>query len=150
VLDLKEVAKNFDAVVARLADRGGALDLTRFKELFFERKKLYVELEAGQARKNRVNDEIKLNPEKAKAEGLYAGMKELGKVLKDQEAQLKAIEDEIGLIMMLVPNVPHESVPTGADEHGNQCVRTWGEKPTHLFTPRQHFELGEKLGLLDF
>jgi seryl-tRNA synthetase len=50
----------------------------------------------------------------------------------------------------MVPNVPHESVPSGADEHGNHVVRTWGEKPNLLFTARQHFELGEKLGLLDF
>lgn len=148
MLDLKEVAKNFDAIVARLADRGGALDLTRVKELFAERKKLYIELEAGQSKRNKVNEEIKLDPARAKTLG--PEMKELGKLIKDQEAQLKSIEDELGAIMMMVPNVPHESVPTGADEHGNKCVRTWGEKPTQLFTPRQHFEIGEKLGLLDF
>jgi len=77
-------------------------------------------------------------------------MKELGKVIKDQEAQLKTIEDELFAVMMMVPNVPHESVPVGADETGNQVVKTWGQKPNFLFTPKQHFELGEKLGMLDF
>ncbi|MFZ5446078.1 MAG: serine--tRNA ligase [Myxococcota bacterium] len=148
MLDLKEVAKNYEAVVERLNTRGGKLDLTRFKELFAERKKLYVELEANQAAKNKAQEELK-DPAR-RTDALKASMKELGQVIKDQEAKLKALEEELSAQMMLVPNVPHESVPVGADEHGNQCVRTWGEKPTFLFTPKQHFEVGEKLGLLDF
>jgi seryl-tRNA synthetase len=148
VLDLKDVAKNYEAVVARLGTRSGVPDLSRFKELFAERKKLFTDLEAGQSKRNQVNEQIKLDPSKAKVLG--PEMKELGKVIKEQEAQLKIIEDELSAIMMLVPNVPHESVPVGADEHGNQVVRTWGEKPTLLFSPKQHFEIGEKLGLLDF
>ncbi len=148
MLDLKEVAKNFEAVVARLNTRQGALDLSRFQELFAERKKLYVELEANQARKNSAQEQLK-DPAK-RSEELKASMKELGVVIKDQETRLKAIEEEISAQMMLVPNVPHESVPVGADEHGNVVARTWGEKPNFLFTPKQHFEIGEKLGLLDF
>ena len=148
MLDLKEVAKNFDAVVARLQTRSGTLDLSRFQALFAERKKLYVELEANQASKNKTQEQMKTDPEKRKELG--AAMKELGQVIKDQEAKLKALEEELNAQMLHVPNVPHESVPVGADEHGNQVVKTWGEKPTFLFTPRQHFDIGEKLGLLDF
>ena len=148
MLDLKYVDKNFDAVVARLQDRGGALDLGPFRALMARRKGVNVELEANQARRNQVNEEIKLDTSKARVLGPQ--MKELGKVIKEQEAALKALEDELGALMMMVPNVPHASVPTGADEKGNQVVRTWGEKPGFLFTPRQHFEIGEKLGLLDF
>jgi seryl-tRNA synthetase len=148
VLDLKDVAKNFDAVVARLQDRGGALDLGRFQALMAQRKGLNVELEANQARRNQVNEEIKLDT--AKARVLGPQMKELGKAIKEQEAALKVLEDELGALMMMVPNVPHATVPTGADEKGNQVVRSWGEKPSFLFSPRQHFEIGEKLGLLDF
>jgi seryl-tRNA synthetase len=148
VLDLKDVAKNFDAVVARLKDRGGALDLGRFQALMAQRKGLYVELEANQSRRNQVNEEIKLDTTKAKVLGPQ--MKELGRAIKDQEAALKGLEDELGALMMMVPNVPHASVPTGADEKGNRVERVWGEKPSFLFTPRQHFEIGEKLKLLDF
>lgn len=148
MLDLKEVAKNFDAIVARLQTRSGTLDLSRFQALFAERKKLYVELEANQASKNKTQEQMKTDPEKRKELG--AAMKELGQVIKDQEAKLKALEEELNAQMLHVPNVPHESVPVGADEHGNQVVKTWGEKPTFLFTPRQHFDIGEKLGLLDF
>lgn len=149
MLDLKEIAKNFDAVVARLNDRGGALDLSRFTALFTERKQLYIELEAKQSKKNKVQETLKsADAETRKTVG--AEMKALGAEIKDQEARLKTIEDELDELLLNVPNIPHESVPKGADETGNQVVRTWGEKPSFLFTPRQHFELGEKLGLLDF
>ncbi len=148
MLDLKEVAKNFDAVVTRLSDRAGTLDLSRFQALFAERKRLYVELEASQARKNKAQELMKTDP--ARRAELGPEMKQLGVVIKDLEGSLKAVEDELSAQMMLVPNVPHASVPTGAGEQGNVVVRTWGEKPTFLFAPRQHFEIGEKLGLLDF
>ncbi len=149
MLDLKEVAKNFEAVVARLQTRQGALDLSRFQELFAERKKVYVELETHQASKNKTQEVLKTaDAETRKRVG--AEMKVVGQTIKDLEARLKTIEDELQAQMMVVPNVPHESVPVGADAEGNVVARTWGEKPTFLFAPKQHFELGEKLGLLDF
>ncbi len=148
MLDLNQVAKNFDTVVARLSARSGTLDLSRFKELFAQRKALYVELEANQAKKNKAQELMKTDASK-RAE-LGPEMKALGQVIKDMEVRLKAIEDELGPLMMNTPNVPHESVPVGASEHDNKIDRMWGEKPTFTFTPKQHFELGEKLGMLDF
>ena len=148
MLDLKEVAKNFEAVVARLQTRGGKLDLSRFQELFAERKKLYVELEANQSSKNKAQEQMKTDA--AKRAELGASMKQLGAVIKEQEKRLGELEEQLTASMAMVPNVPHESVPVGPDETGNQVVKTWGEKPTFLFTPKQHFEIGEKLGLLDF
>lgn len=148
MLDLKEVAKNFEAVVERLKTRSGTLDLSKFQALFAERKKLYVELEQNQATKNRAQEDLK-DPAK-RTDALKQQMKDLGVVIKDQETRLKALEEELSGQMMLVPNVPHESVPVGKDEHDNQVVKTWGEKPNLLFQPKQHFDIGEKLGLLDF
>ncbi|MCU0695867.1 MAG: serine--tRNA ligase [Myxococcaceae bacterium] len=148
MLDLSFVAKNFDTVVARLEARGGKLDLSRFKALFAERKRLHVELEATQARKNKAQEVMKTDASK-RAE-LGPEMKQLGQVIKDLEGQLKALEDQLGGLMMNTPNVPHESVPVGASEADNQVARTFGQKPTFTFTPRQHFEVGEKLGMLDF
>ncbi len=148
MLDLKEFSKNFDAVLARLKDRGGTLDLSRFQELFAERRKVNIELEANQAHKNQAQNLMKTDA--SKREELKASMKELGLVIRDQEARLKVIEEELFSQMMMVPNLPHDSVPVGADEQGNVVVHSWGEKPRFLFTPKQHFEVGEKLGLLDF
>lgn len=148
MLDLNHIAKHFDATVARLSARGGSLDLSRFKELFAERKKLYVELETNQARKNKAQEVMKTDASK-RAE-LGPEMKALGVVIKDAEAKLKALEDELGTLMLATPNVPHESVPTGTSEHDNRVERVWGTKPSFTFQPKQHFEVGEKLGLLDF
>ncbi|MBL8939639.1 MAG: serine--tRNA ligase [Archangium sp.] len=148
MLDINWVAKNFDTVVARLAARSGTLDLSRFKDLFAQRKALFVELEANQAKKNKAQELMKTDASK-RAE-LGPEMKALGQVIKDMEGKLKAIEDELGPLMMNTPNVPHESVPVGTSEHDNKLDRTWGEKPTFTFTPKQHFEVGEKLGMLDF
>ena len=76
MLDLNQVSKNFDDVVARLTARGGSLDLSRFKELFAERKKVYVELEANQAKKNKAQELMKTDASK-RAE-LGPEMKALG------------------------------------------------------------------------
>ena len=101
MLDLKEVAKNFDAVVARLQTRGGKLDLSRFQELMTERKKLYVELEANQASKNKAQEQMKTDASK-RAE-LGAAMKQLGATIKEQEKRLGELEEQLNASMALVP-----------------------------------------------
>jgi len=148
VLDKKEFAKNFEAWVARLKTRHGTLDLDRFKPLIEKRSGLYVELEGLQARRNAANEEMKTNP--AAREGKRAELKALGDQIKEQDKTLAALEEELDQMLYLVPNLPHETVPVGNSEADNPVVRTWGEKPKLLFTAKQHFELGEKLGMLDF
>ncbi len=149
MLDLKEVAKNFESVVARLQSRNGTFDLSRFQELFAERKKLYVERESLQAHKNKTQEVLKTaDAETRKRVG--AEMKHVGQSIKDLDTRLESLEGELSALMMVVPNVPDESVPIGADEQANVVSKTWGQKPTFLFSPRQHFEIGEKLGMLDF
>ncbi len=152
MLDLKYVADNFDAVVARLKARGGALDLGPFQALVKERSELYKTSEALAAKRNQANDEIK---KKAKEdpkliEGLRGEMRAVSQEIKDKETRLKAVEEELSKIQLEIPNVPHDSVPVGASADDNKLVKSWGEKPTFFFTPKQHFELGEKLGMLDF
>ena len=152
MLDLKEIARNFDAVVARLKDRQGSLDLSQFQTLFAERKKLYTEVEGEQSRRNKTNDDMKVfaKSDPAKIDALRSEMKALSTSIKDKEARLKVVEDELNGILYTVPNVPDASVPTGASEHDNVVVKTWGTKPNFLFAPKQHFDVGEQLGLLDF
>ncbi|MFP2908952.1 serine--tRNA ligase [Pyxidicoccus sp. 3LFB2] len=152
MLDLRNVAQNFDAVVARLQTRGGSLDLGPFQRLFSERRELYVSMESLSARRNAANEEMKRKAkEDPKAlDALRGDMRAVSQEIKEKEARLKEVEEEINRILLLIPNVPHESVPTGAGAEDNVQVRAWGEKPNLLFAPKQHFELGEKLGMLDF
>jgi seryl-tRNA synthetase len=152
MLDLKYVAQNFEAVVTRLQTRGGSLDLGPFKSLVSERRDLYVAMESLAARRNAANEEMKRKAKEdpAALEALRGEMRAVSQSIKEQEARLKEVEEELSRILLLIPNIPHESVPVGSSEADNVQVATWGEKPNLPFTPRQHFELGERLGMLDF
>jgi seryl-tRNA synthetase len=152
MLDLRNVAQNFDAVVTRLKARGGSLDLGPFQRLVGERRELYVAMEALSARRNTANEEMKKKAkEDPKAlDALRGDLRAVSQEIKEKEARLKEVEEELSAILLLIPNVPHESVPVGAGAEDNVEVRAWGEKAQLPFTPKQHFELGEGLGMLDF
>ncbi|MBN8468770.1 serine--tRNA ligase [Corallococcus exiguus] len=152
MLDLRNVAQNFDAVVARLKTRGGSLDLGPFQSLFLERRDLYVSMEALAARRNAANEEMKRKAKEdpSAMEKLRGDLRGVSQEIKEKESRLKEVEEELNRILLVIPNVPHDSVPVGASADENVQVKTWGEKPNLLFTPKQHFELGESLGMLDF
>jgi seryl-tRNA synthetase len=152
MLDLKYVAQNFDRIVARLKSRGGGLDLGPFQKLVQERRELYIQVESLAARRNTANDEMKKKAkEDPKAlDALRGDLRQVSQEIKEKEARLKAVEEELEKILLLIPNVPDDSVPVGASAEENQVIRSWGEKPNLPFTPKQHFELGEHLGGLDF
>ena len=152
MLDLKYVSQNFDDVLKRLKTRGGGLDLGPFQKLVSERSELYKSMEALSHKRNQANEEIK---KKAKEDprsidALRGEMRAVSDQIKQKEGRLKELEEELSRIEYLIPNLPDLSVPVGASEKDNQVVKTWGEKPVFLFQPRQHFELGESLGMLDF
>src|SRR5437773_12276946 len=109
MLDLTEVAKNYEPVVARLAARGSTLDLGPFKKLFGERRELHISVEELQKRRNAASDEIKKNP-KAISEERRAELRQLGDQIKEKEGRLKEVEDELSKILLLIPNVPDASV----------------------------------------
>lgn len=152
MLDLKEVAKNFDAVVSRLQTRGGTLDLGPFRTWFSERRELILASESLSAQRNQINEEIKSKAQSdpSAVEAVRGRMRELSAQLKEKEQRLKDIEDRLQAMMYEIPNLPHASVPVGQSADDNPVTRTWGSKPLLPFTPKQHFEIGEKLGLLDF
>ncbi|MCP3104160.1 serine--tRNA ligase [Myxococcus sp. K15C18031901] len=152
MLDLRNVAQNFDAVVARLKTRGGNLDLGPFQRLFSERSELYKSMESLAARRNAANEDMKKKAkEDPKAlDALRGDLRAVSQEIKEKEARLKEVEEELNRILLLIPNVPHDSVPVGTSADENVQVKTWGDKPNLPFTPKQHFELGEKLGMLDF
>ncbi len=152
MLELRLVAKDFDTIVARLKSRGGSLDLGPFQTLFAERKELNVAAEALAAKRNQANEEMKKKAKEdpAALEAVRGEMRAVSQEIKAKEARLKEVEEELEKILYLIPNVPDASVPTGASAEDNVVARVWGEKPAILFTPKQHFEVGERLGMLDF
>lgn len=151
MLDLKFLRENLEEVEKRLKTRGGDSDLSGFKELDSKRRKLLTESETLKARRNAVSEEIgKLKREKKDASILVAEMQEEGAKLKALEADAAAVEEEMNAFLLVVPNVPHSSVPVGKDSNDNPVVRKWGEPKKFGFSPKEHTELGEKLGILDF
>ena len=152
MLDLKSVARDFDRVVERLRARGGALDLGPFQSLMQERRALHVSLEALQLRRNAASEEMKRLAKEAPAqlEALRGDLRSVSQEIKDQERRLALVEERLEGILLGLPNVPDPSVPVGPGPEGNVEVRRWGEPPRFSFPPRQHFELGERLGMLDF
>src|SRR4030067_3795213 len=151
MLDLKFLRENLEEVEKRLKTRGGDSDLSGFKELDIKRRKLLTESETLKARRNAVSEEIgKLKREKKDASVLVAEMQEEGAKLKALETGAAAVEEEMNAFLLGVPNVPHSSVPIGKDSNDNPVVRNWGEPRTFAFSQKEHTEIGEKLGILDF
>ncbi len=152
MLDLKHVAQNFDEVVRRLKLRGGNLDLGPFQKLVHERRELHIALESLSHSRNVANEQIKKRAkEDPKAiEALRDEMRKVSQSIKDKEAQLRAVEEELQRILLVIPNLPDDSVPVGTSAEDNRVESVWGEKPSFAFSPKQHFEIGERLGMLDF
>src|SRR5262249_46312370 len=105
-----------------------------------------------QAKRNAANEEMKraAKEDPAALERLRGDLRALSQQIKEQEKQLGSVEERLQSVLLTLPNVPDPSVPVGTTAEGNVVVRTWGEPPRFPFAPKQHFELGERLGLLDF
>jgi seryl-tRNA synthetase len=152
MLDIQLLRSNLDAVAARLATRGGQpLDTARFTALEGERKQLQTRTEELQAKRNALSKQI--GQMKGKGEDTSAVMAEVGRMkqeLEDCEARLAALRPEMDDFLARVPNLPHDSVPIGSDEHGNVEVLRWGTPRSFDFPVKDHVEIGEELGGLDF
>jgi seryl-tRNA synthetase len=151
MLDPQLLRNQLDNITAQLAQRGFKVEVERLKELEVTRKQCQVETEQLQNERNRLSKTIG----KAKAAGedatsLMAEVSQLNEQLKTCETQLQTIQTQLNDILMGMPNIPHESVPIGRDESENVEIRRWQEPKSFNFTPKDHVDLGEQLGLLDF
>jgi len=151
MLDIQLLRKDAALVAERLAARGFAFDAARFDALEAERKTIQTRTQDAQSRRNTLSKQIGML--KGKGEDTTAVMAEvagLGDELKQMEARLAALQTEINDFLMGVPNLPHESVAVGKDETANVEVSRWGTPKTFDFPVRDHVDLGEGLGQLDF
>lgn len=148
MLDPKLLRHALEDTARQLARRGFTLDVTAFAALEAERKEVQVRAQGLQAERNTRSKAIG----KAKAQGqdiapLLAEVADLGDQLTDAEARLGEIQDQINEILMGIPNLPDVSTPEGKDERDNVEVRRWGEPPTLGFPPKDHVDLGARLGM---
>lgn len=148
MLDIQLLRNDLAAVAARLKARGFVLDTATFEKLESERKIIQTRTQELQAKRNATSKQIGFA--KSKGEDTTAIMAEvanLGDGLKQAEAQLARVLAELQLLLEVLPNLPHESVPIGASEADNVEVRKVGTKPSFDFAVKDHVDLGEALGL---
>lgn len=151
MLDLKFVRENFDQVARMLQNRHMDTDLTRFQELDEKRRQLLRHGEEFKYRRNLASEEIsQLKKEQQDASRRIEEMRLVAQDIKALDQQLSDIEQQFNEILLLIPNMPHATVPVGANEQSNTLVKTWGAAPALAFEPKPHWEIGEYLGILDF
>lgn len=150
MLDPKQLRNQLNAVKQGLQQRGIALDTRVYQDLEAQRKQTQVQLESLQAEAKKISKEI--SQQKQQAEQMPELFEQANRVkakIDSAKKQYDAIQTQMKDYCLDLPNLPSESTPPGCDENDNVEVRIWGEKPDFTFKPRDHVDLGVKLGLLD-
>jgi seryl-tRNA synthetase len=151
MLDAKYIREHIQEVKEKLFLRDQTINLDKFLSIDEERRKTIQEWEKLRALQKKVSDEIsKKRREGIDTSGLIAEMKKVSQELKDLDMMVEEKEKALQEILLIIPNLPHESVPKGKDSSDNVEVRRWGEIPKFDFEPKSHWDLGEALGILDF
>lgn len=154
MLDIKFVRENPEKVKEALEKRGYQIDFDEFLFLERERLSLLRDIEQKRAVRNSVSQEIarlkKENMQRERTEALISEMRNLGDEIASIEQRLREIEERVQNFMLLLPNIPHQTVPIGKDDSENVEIRRWGELPKFDFEPLNHWDIGEILGIIDF
>ncbi len=151
MLDIKYLRDNLEEAERRLKTRGGSIDLSGFRALDENRRKLLSESETLKARKNTVSEEIgRLKKEKKDAGELLKEMQEVSARIKSLDADVSKCEEDLNSFLLVIPNLPNASVPVGRDSTENVEVRAWGKPAQFSFSPKEHTDIGEGLGIIDF
>lgn len=151
MLDIKLIRKESERVRQALARRGEDLPIDELLQKDAEWRDALAEVEKLKALRNKASDEIgRLKREKQDASEAIAEMKRVSEAIRDLDAKVKSLEEEIEQLLLVIPNIPHESVPDGFTEEENVEVRRWGEPREFAFEPKPHWEIGTALDILDF
>jgi seryl-tRNA synthetase len=151
--DIKWIRENPEAFDRGLTRRGLEPLSGRLLAMDEKRRAAITAFEQGQARRNAASKEIgeaKKAKDEARANALMAEVAELKSSLPQSEAEAKQADEALNRELAQIPNTPLDDVPDGKDEHDNVERHTSGTKRTYSFAPKQHFELGEALGMMDF
>lgn len=151
MLDLKLLQKDPASVAKALAARNSNIDIAEFNSLDEKRRALLAQVEELKAQRNKASAEVaRLKRAGEDASTLMAETGKLGERIKELDLETESFKQALNDWMLAVPNIPHDSVPLGKSEDDNPVLHSWGEPPKFSFTPREHWELGQELGGLDF
>jgi len=151
MLDINLIRETPEVVRRALEQRN--MDPTvvdRIQELDVERRQFLNQVEALKAERNRVSKEIGQSKDAAQRQEKIEAMRKVGDEITAGDERIRAVEAELQALVAVIPNIPGENVPVGKDEHDNVVLRTVGEIPQYDFTPQPHWDLGTKLGIINF
>ena len=140
--NLKEIRKDFDAFKKALEGRSVEIDFEKLKDLDIKNRELIQKKETLEKEKKDIS--------KSKDKTLFAKSKEISSSIEQISDQQKTIKMNLEKILSNIPNIPHDDVPFGKSENDNVEIKKFGKIPTFDFIPKSHYELGEKLNMLDF
>jgi seryl-tRNA synthetase len=151
MIDPKLIREKPDIVRASLQKRGTEFDFQQVISVDEKRRELIRQVETLKSERNKTSDEIAQQKKAGQDATTRIGhLRDLGKTIETMEKDLKVAEKEWEDLILIIPNIPHDTVPVGTSEADNQVVRVWSEKPVFDFAPQPHWDLGEKLDILDF
>lgn len=150
MLDAKFVRDNLDRVAEAARQKNFSFDPEKYSEVYERRIALISETDELRRARNEGSDAVKKAPNKEAREELLQKMRDVGSRLSDAETRLRDVEAEFATLMLTIPSIPAADTPIGASDADNVELRKMGEVPKFTFTPKDHIELGNKLGLIDF
>jgi seryl-tRNA synthetase len=150
MLDHKFVRQHPELVRQAIENKGEKADLDTFVRLDQEHRDMMINVDALKHERNVVSKQIGATQGKGRdAQGQMARMKEVSRQIKALDTRSKVLEEKMYQISMAFPNLPHPSVPVGRDDADNVEIKSWGQPPDFDFQPLPHWEIGERLGILD-
>jgi len=151
MLDAKFVREHIDIVERSLENRNNSLSFGEFIDLEEERRSLLRQSEELRNKRNVVSEEIgRLRIQKQDATSLINEMKLVSEKIKELDERIKIKEEDANKFLLIIPNIPDESVPVGRDETENAEIRKWGEPRGFDFEPLNHWDIGAMLDIIDF
>jgi seryl-tRNA synthetase len=148
MIDIRLIRENRQVVQEALDKRGDSAPLDKILELDEKRRQAVFNAENLRARRNQVSKEIGRTKEKPPQ--LIAEMKQIGEQITALEEGIAKLDEEIREHLLRIPNIPSPDVPPGKSDKDNPVIRTWGEPKSFAFKPLPHWDIGEKLGIIDF
>lgn len=149
MLDIKFIRENKDIVKAGADKKHKAVDIDALLVLDEKRLEIMARTEALRSEQNKASLAIGTNLDPTLRAQMIEEMRIVKDEFKEKEQELQDIMTEWQTLMLKIPNIPSVDTPEGPDETGNQVIRQWGEKPEFSFVPKEHFELGKALGIID-
>lgn len=151
MLDPQLIRNELNSIAKALDKRGVSIDTNKIQKIEDKRKTIQIKTEKLQADRNLISKEIgEMKAKGEDAENLLEKVTSIKNQLEKNEEELTAIQQELNELIIVIPNIPHESVPEGSTDEDNQPIREWGEKPSFDFKINDHVDLGESLEQIDF